>query len=132
MRIIVAGLGRKTGKTEVVCRMIALTPEREWTVVKISHHEAASGGRYTLVEDAESGDSGRYAAAGAKHSYWLRGDLEAALPELREVLGRARNWIVESGSAVHVLEHDYAFLVVQPGGVDDDKMRALLCGEEDD
>jgi molybdopterin-guanine dinucleotide biosynthesis protein len=132
VRIIVAGLGRKSGKTEVVCRMIALTPEREWTAVKISHHEAAAGERYTLVEDRESGDSGRYAAAGAKHAYWLRGELAAALPELREVLGRARNWIVESGSAVRELEHDYAFLVVQPGAMDDGKLRGLLRGGEDD
>jgi len=129
MRIVVGGLARKTGKTALVCRIIALTPWMNWTAVKISHHEAEAGAAYTLSEEMEVGESGdtrRYLAAGAAHAWWLRGDFDAALPELRGLLDAAENWIVESTRAVRALPHDYALLVVDPERMEDDKLLALL------
>lgn len=126
MRIIVGGLGRKTGKTTLVCRILALTPEREWTAVKVSHHEPPEGAAYVLEADASAGDTRRFVEAGARRAYWLRGDLVAALPELRALLAQAPDWIVESGRAIHWLEHDYALLTVDAAQIDDSKVMNLL------
>ncbi|MBI5282968.1 MAG: hypothetical protein HY858_14880 [Candidatus Solibacter usitatus] len=131
MRIVVGGLGRKTGKTALVCRMIGLTPERGWTAVKISDHAPPPGQAYTLEEElcpGDSGDTRRYLAAGAKRAYWLRGDVQAGLAELKAVLDESENWIVESGRAAKLLEHDFALLVVEPERIDDGKLLDLLGG----
>ena len=129
MRIILGGLGRKCGKTALACRIFALAPERHWTAVKISHHEPDSGEAFTLTEEllpGEEGDTRRYLQAGAARSYWLRGDLDAALPQLGAVLADADNWLVESTTAIPALAYDIAVLVVDPANTDDDKLRALL------
>lgn len=129
MRIILGGLARKCGKTTLVCRILALAPERNWTAVKISHHAPAPGAAFTLSEElapGAEGDTCRYLQAGAAHSYWLRGDLRAALPQLRALLAQTENWIVESTAAMPALEHDYALLVVDPARTDDGKLLALI------
>jgi len=129
VRIIVGGLARKCGKTTLVCRMLSLAPEMHWTVVKLSHHAPDSGAPFKLAEELEpdgEGDTRRYLRAGAAHSYWLRGDVDAGLAELRTVLAETENWIVESTTAIPVLEHDYALLVVDRANTDDGKLRALL------
>ena len=130
MRIILGGLARKCGKTTLVCRILALSPEKNWTAVKISHHAPEPGTPFTLSEEQQPGDEGdtrRYLQAGASRAYWLRGDLKTALPQLRTLLADSENWIVESTSAIPALEHDYALLVVDPASTDDDKLRALLA-----
>ena len=133
MRIIVGGTGRKTGKTTLVCRIVALSPARRWTAVKISHHRPESGAAYELIEERESGPSGdtrRYLAAGAARAFWLRGDFEQALPALRALLGQEENWIVESSRAARHLEAD---LVLTAGGdpaPDDAALLALLGGAQ--
>ncbi len=126
MRIIVGGLGRKTGKTTLVCRIIALSRDRGWTAVKISHHAPPDGAAYSLLPDAAAGDTRRFREAGALQAYWLRGDLARALPELKQLLEGASNWIVESGAALRHLEHDFALLAVDPGNIDDEKVLGLL------
>ena len=131
MRIVVGGLARKTGKTALVCRVIALTRGKRWTAVKVSHHDPESGAAYELLEEKESGEIGdtrRYLAAGAARAYWLRGDLEAGLEELRGVLAGAENWIVESTRSVRLLEHDYALLVVDAERMEDGKVLELIGG----
>lgn len=129
MRIILGGLARKCGKTTLVCRILALAPERNWTAVKISHHAPVPGAAFTLSEElapGTEGDTRRYLQAGAAHSYWLRGDLHAALPQLRALLAQTENWIVESTAAMPALEHDCALLVVDPANTDDGKLLALV------
>lgn len=130
MRIVVGGLARKTGKTTLVCRIIALTPGMRWTAVKISHHPPAGGAPFEIVEESAAGPEGdtcRYLAAGAARAYWLRGDLTAGLGALRALLSQPANWIVESTRAARLLEHDFAFLVVAPDRVDDGKLLDLLA-----
>ncbi len=134
MRVIVGGVSRKCGKTTVVCRIIALTRERRWLAVKVSHHAPENGAAYELVQETEAGESGdtrRYLAAGAARSYWLRGDLEAGLAELCALLDGAEHWILESTRAIPLLEKDLA-LVVRETGVSDADLLALLrhCGQE--
>ena len=130
MRIILGGLARKCGKTALVCRILTLAPEMNWTAVKISHHAADPGAQFTLSEEllpGSEGDTRRYLQAGAAHAYWLRGDLHTALPQLRALLAHAENWIVESTTAIPSLEHDYALIVVDPANTDDNKLKALLA-----
>ena len=120
MRIIVGGETRKAGKTTVVCRLIRGFPDLTWTAVKISAHaHGLPPGAWALVAEAESGpanDTQRYLGAGAAHALWLRGNLEAALPALRERLAHAPHWIVESTRAAAWLEHDVAILVTNENG----------------
>lgn len=126
MRIIVGGLGRKTGKTTLVCRIIALSRERNWIAVKISHHPPPDGAVYSLLPDDAAGDTLRFRQAGAQQTYWLRGDLLSALPELKVLLSGSPNWIVESGQAIRHLEHDFALLAVDPSHLEDEKVLGLL------
>jgi molybdopterin-guanine dinucleotide biosynthesis protein len=120
MRIVVGGQARKAGKTALVCRLIAALPQFEWTAVKISGHgHGLTGADYDLREempDSAAGDTRRYLEAGARHAWWLRGDLEKALPALRAVLARSEAWIVESTRAIGLLEYDVALMVVSRGG----------------
>ncbi|MGC4056357.1 MAG: hypothetical protein QM757_46765 [Paludibaculum sp.] len=132
MRIIVGGLGRKTGKTTLVCRIIAVSRDRDWTAVKISHHPPPDGASYSLLADHSAGDTLRFHDAGAAQTYWLRGDLFDALPELKALLASSPNWIVESGRAIHHLEHDFALLAVDPAHLEDEKILALIDRREVD
>lgn len=134
MRIIVGGQARKAGKTAVVCRLISALPQFEWTAVKISGHgHGLAGAAYDLREetlDSAAGDTRRYLEAGARHAWWLRGDLEQALPALRAILARSGTWIVESTRAIGLLESDVALMVVSRGG--EVKESARLAGHAPD
>ena len=60
-------------------------------------------------------DTGRFLAAGARHSYWVRtatGRLEEALPSVCEVRNHSRNLIVESNSLVELLAPDLYLVVL--------------------
>jgi molybdopterin-guanine dinucleotide biosynthesis protein len=133
VRIVVAGMGRKTGKTTLVEGLIAAAPERRWVAVKISHHAPANGAAYDIVEETDPeghGDTRRYLRAGSARSYWVRGDLLAALPELKSLLAQAPDWIVESGQAARLLEHDLVLVAVDVSRTDRTKLRGLICGGE--
>lgn len=129
MRIVVGGLGRKVGKTALVCRIIRIAPEMDWTAVKASHHAPENGAAYELVEDPQAGDTKRYLDAGARRAFWLKGDLRAGLADLARVLAASENWIVESTTAQRLLEHDWALLVVDGSATGDDKLRRLVRGD---
>lgn len=129
MRIIVGGTGRKTGKTTLVCRILALSPGRRWTAVKVSHHAPASGARFEILEETEpgpSGDTRRYLAAGAARAFWLRGDLAQALPALQALLDSCENWVVESTRAARLIEADLVLTAGSGPPPDDAALQALL------
>lgn len=129
MRIVIAGTGRKSGKTTLMCRILRLFPHRRWTAVKISHHGAESGAPYEIVEETEPGtrgDTRRYLAAGAARSFWVRGDFEAALPALVQLLESAEDWIVESTRASRRLACDVVLVAGRGEPPGDDELRALL------
>ncbi|MGQ9917327.1 MAG: hypothetical protein ACUVS7_07915 [Bryobacteraceae bacterium] len=129
MRIIVGGTGKKSGKTALVCRILRLAPHLRWTAVKVSHHAPESGAPFELIEETEAGptaDTRRYLAAGAARAFWLRGDLEQALPPLRALLDSSENWIVESTRAAHHLDADLVLSAASPPG--DPALLALLSG----
>jgi hypothetical protein len=124
MLVAVGGHSRSVGKTSVVCGIIAAIPEARWQAIKITQHghnvcsehghpcncaPADPSHPYALDAQVEMDgtDSGRYLAAGAERSYWLRtarGELGHAVPKLRELLGQAENTIVESNSVLRFFQ----------------------------
>ena len=106
MLVVVGGHTRNIGKTSVVAGLIAALPDLHWTAIKITqygHGVCSSDGEpcecavvdsehpYAISEETEASttDSGRFLAAGAQRSFWVRtaaGQLGEALPELRQII----------------------------------------------
>jgi hypothetical protein len=62
-------------------------------------------------------DSGRYLAAGAERSFWVRtrqGDLAEAMPRIRKELALAQNAVIESNSILRFLRPDLYLSVLDP------------------
>ena len=130
MIIIVGGHSRNIGKTSVMCGIIAGLPELTWTAVKLTqygHGVCSRKGEPCECHDPrqpiavseefipDGTDSGRYLAAGAHRSFWLRtpvGRLAEALPQLRQIAASAENLILESNSVVGFLRPDLYVMVV--------------------
>lgn len=143
MIVVVGGHTRNIGKTTVMCRIIAETPGISWTAIKITqygHNACADDGDdcacapqssahpYALDEEQgpSSTDSGRYLAAGAVRSFWLRtrqGELAEAMPVLRGLLAESENTIIESNSVLDFLIPD-VFVFVREEAVEDFKLSA--------
>jgi molybdopterin-guanine dinucleotide biosynthesis protein len=135
--VVIGGHTRNIGKTSVVAGLIAALPERNWTAIKITqfgHGVCSANGEpcdcetadHTLAISEErqrdSGtDSSRYLAAGATRSFWVRtrqGQLNEAMPRLRQLLAGAENAIVESNSVLRFLRPDVSISVLNPSVVD--------------
>jgi hypothetical protein len=131
MLVVVGGHSRNIGKTSVVASIIRAVPEANWTAIKITQHGhgicSAAGEPcgcqveldhpFALSQEDAPGpsDSGRFLAAGAARSYWLRtpvGKLGAALPALRNILDSSENAIVESNSLLHFVQPELYLLVL--------------------
>jgi hypothetical protein len=131
MLIVVGGHSRNIGKTSVVAGIIRALPQWDWTAMKITQFGhgicSASGSAcdcclgadhpYAVAQERHPGDSdsGRFLAAGARRSYWVRtaaGQLSNALPAVREIRAASRNLIVESNSIVEFLEPDLYLVVL--------------------
>ena len=143
MLVVVGGHSRNIGKTSVVTGLIEALPQGRWTAVKITQHGhgicsiagqpcecmIACDAPYALSEQsvADRTDSGRYLAAGARRSYWLRtpaGELGRALPALQEILKGSENAIVESNSVLEFVKPEL-YLVVLDFSVSDVKESSL-------
>lgn len=116
MLVAVGGHSRGAGKTSLVEAVIRAAPERGWTAVKISGHEAGQG--WSLTEEREASmacDTGRYLAAGARRAYWLRAageELARAWPSLRTVLDGSANAVVESNAVLAFIEPELYLMAV--------------------
>ena len=143
MLVVVGGHSRNIGKTSVLCGIISALRDRNWTAIKITqygHGVCSHAGEPCECQDPvhpvaisrETGvdlgtDSGRFLAAGAVESYWVRtavGGLAEALPRLRRILQAAENTIVESNSILRFVKPDLCLMVVD-GAVDDFKESSL-------
>jgi hypothetical protein len=133
--VVVGGHTRNIGKTSVVAGLIAAMPEMRWTAFKVTqfgHGMCSANGEPCDCETAEhtiavseerlggdSGtDSGRYLAAGAVRSFWVRtrsGDLAEAMPRIRKELAGAQNAVIESNSILRFLRPDLYLSVLDPG-----------------
>jgi hypothetical protein len=131
MLIVVGGHSRNIGKTSVVVGLIEALPEWDWTAMKITqfgHGICSVSGTscdcclvpecpYAIAEESHPNDSdtGRFLAAGARHSYWVRtatGQLANALPAVQEIRAASRNLIVESNSIVEFLTPDLYLVIL--------------------
>jgi hypothetical protein len=144
MLVAVGGHSRDIGKTSVLAGLICALPQWQWTAMKITqfgHGVCSSEGSlcdcaptdrehpYALSEEmapADS-DSGRFLAAGAVRSFWLRtaaGQLGEATPVIRKVLASGANLIVESNSILEFFQPDL-YLVVMDFSKEDFKPSSL-------
>ena len=131
MLLVVGGHSRNIGKTSVVAGLIRKLRDRQWTAVKItqyghgvcSHHndtcgcEAEPDHPFALSEEFEPNlsDSGRFLAAGAQRSFWLRtpaGELARAAGTLHKILASAANVIVESNSVIELVNPDVFLMLL--------------------
>ena len=131
MLVVVGGHSRNIGKTTVVAGLIRRLRDRKWTAVKITqygHGVCTHGGEacgceaepdhpYALSEEYEpSGtDSGRFLAAGAERSFWLRtpaGELARAAATIDKILKQNANVIVESNSLVELVQPDVFLMLL--------------------
>jgi hypothetical protein len=136
--VVVGGHTRNIGKTSVVTGLIAALPEMRWTAFKITqfgHGMCSANGEPCDCETAEhtiavseeraggdsTTDSGRYLAAGALRSFWVRtrtGDLAEAMPRIRREIAQAENVIIESNSILRLLRPDLYLSVLDPDTAD--------------
>jgi hypothetical protein len=131
MLVVVGGHSRNIGKTSVVAGIIRKLRNRNWTAVKItqfghgvcSHAGEACGCEvepehpFALSEEYEPNktDSGRFLAAGAQRSFWLRtpmGELARARTTLKKILAQNENVILESNSVLELIEPDLFLMVL--------------------
>src|SRR6266568_8970436 len=143
MLVVVGGHSRNIGKTSVVAGLIRKLRDRRWTAVKITQYghgvcthkneacgcEAEPNHPFALSEEYEPGttDSGRFLAAGAERSFWLRtpaGELARAAGTLRKILDHSENVIVESNSVVELVQPD-VFLMLLDFSCEDFKASSM-------
>jgi hypothetical protein len=131
MLVVVGGHSRNIGKTSVVAGLIRKLRNRRWTAVKITQYghgvcahagnecgcEAEPDHPFALSEEYETNctDSGRFLAAGAERSFWLRtpaGELARAKAILEKILAHSENVIVESNSVVDLVRPDVFLMLL--------------------
>jgi hypothetical protein len=131
MLVAVGGHSRNIGKTSVVAGLIRKLRDLRWTAVKITQYgngvcaqdggacgcEPAPGEPFALTEEYQPGksDSGRFLAAGAERSFWLRtpaGELARAAGTIRKIVKQSANVIVESNSVVELVQPDVFLMVL--------------------
>lgn len=145
MLVVVGGHSRNIGKTSVVAGLIRKLKSWKWTAVKITqygHGICSSKGEacgceantdpehpFALSEEYEPSDtdSGRFLAAGAERSFWLRtpaGELSRAAGTVKKLLSQGENVIVESNSVVELVQPDL-FLMLLDFACEDFKPSSL-------
>jgi hypothetical protein len=131
MLVVVGGHSRNIGKTSVVTGLIRKLRSRKWTAVKITQYghgicshagdgcacEAEPDHPFALTEEYEPNrtDSGRFLAAGAERSFWLRtptGELARAAVTLQKILTHSENVIVESNSVMELVQPDVFLMLL--------------------
>jgi hypothetical protein len=138
--IVVGGHTRSIGKTQLVCDLIAAFPNENWIAGKITqygHGVCAQNGEncdcapdehvcaISWEERASETDSGRFLAAGARRSFWLRtkqGFLAEGMPLLRKALhelgdddrDRPGRLILESNTLLQFLKPSLYLMVLDP------------------
>src|SRR5215469_4982852 len=131
MLVVVGGHSRNIGKTSVVAGLIRKLRDQKWTALKItqyghgvcSHQGEACGCEtepehpFALSEEYEPSrtDSGRFLAAGAERSFWLRtpmGELARAKKTVTKLTASRGNVIIESNSVLELLDPDLFLMVL--------------------
>ena len=137
--IVIGGHTRSIGKTQLVCDLISAFPEANWIAGKITqygHGFCVKKGKHCDCAPAEHvcaltwengsaahTDSGRFLAAGAQRSFWLRtkqGHLAEGIPLLRAALqgiersngDEPANLILESNTLLEFMKPSLYLMVL--------------------
>jgi hypothetical protein len=114
--LIVGGNARNVGKTTLVCRLIAATPQARWVAVKISGHPHGDDRpRSPVAGKIPATDAFR--AAGADEVHLLH-ETEAERAMLDGLAASGRNVIIESNRAVDWVAHDGYLFIQDPDATD--------------
>jgi hypothetical protein len=142
--IVVGGHTRSIGKTQLVCDLIAAFPNENWIAGKITqygHGVCAQNGQdcdcapdehicaISWEKHASKTDSGRFLAAGARRSFWLRtkqGFLAEGMPLVRKALNEVGpevqntpgRVILESNTLLQFLKPSLYLMVLDPSKTD--------------
>src|SRR3977135_2780618 len=142
--IVVGGHTRSIGKTQLVCDLIAAFPNENWIAGKITqygHGVCAQNGQdcdcapdehicaISWEKHASETDSGRFLAAGARRSFWLRtkqGFLAEGMPLVRKALNEVGaevhntpgRVILESNTLLQFLKPSLYLMVLDPSKPD--------------
>jgi hypothetical protein len=120
--LVVGGSTKDIGKTALVCAIISVLREFDWTAVKITAHDYTADAvdqpskHPAICEEASAGkrtDTSRYLAAGARRALLVtrQGD-QIPIEEIRRALGRDRNVLFESNRIVDAVEPDACLALV--------------------
>jgi hypothetical protein len=132
MLVVVGGHSRNIGKTSVVAGLIRRLRDRKWAALKVTqygHGICSNEGKecdcapadaehpFALSEEYEPNqtDSGRFLAAGAERSFWLRtpaGELARAAALVEKIVAQNENVIVESNSILELVRPDVCLMVL--------------------
>jgi len=131
MLLVIGGHSRNIGKTSVMTGLIRRMRDRRWTALKITqtgHGICANDGHacecgpdpehpFALSEEYEPNrtDTGRYLAAGAERSFWLRapyGRLFESAGLVRKIIDQSENTIIESNSILEFFDPDLFLMVL--------------------
>jgi hypothetical protein len=143
MLLVVGGHASNVGKTAVAAALIRRLRNFKWTALKISLHGHGGCGKleekcdcgpesdspFALTEEYEPNDtdSGRYLAAGAERSFWMRAPaarLYETADLVRKIIDQSENTIIESNSILEFFDPDI-YLVVMDYSVDEFKESTL-------
>jgi len=147
MVVVVGGHSRNIGKTSVAAGLIRKLRKRQWAAVKVTQYghgicssqgkacacaaETADGVEHPFAVSEEyepsATDSGRFLAAGARRSFWLRtpmGELARAASTIGKILQQNENVILESNSVLELVRPD-VFLMLLDFGCEDFKPSSL-------
>jgi hypothetical protein len=131
MLVVVGGVAPKIGKTAAMCGLIRATRKRNWAALKITEYghggcsrephvcECAPGPDepFSLTEEYEPGesDSGRYLAAGAHRSFWLRapaGRLFETAGLIGKIVDQHPNTIIESNGVLDFFDPEVFLMLL--------------------
>jgi hypothetical protein len=121
--IVVGGNARKVGKTSVISGLISHLIEYNWMAFKITPH-AHCGDDLQIVEEKSrdrNTDTSRFLVAGAKKAFLVCvpvEGMEAAMPDIRKELDKARNAIIESNSILEFIKPDIYLSILDPAVAD--------------
>jgi len=124
--IIVGGQAKNVGKTTLICNIISVFPDLQWTAVKVSNHHHITENCEVLNEGpgwrilqqnrgADHSDTARFLKSGATRALLVQADnhsLEEACVSLMQAIPAETAVIVESASAAEFLKHDLLLLLL--------------------
>jgi hypothetical protein len=118
--VLVGGQARKVGKSSVVAGLIAALPECAWTAIKVTHHKHGQWGM-TEEHSPTSTDTGRFLAAGARRSFWIRArqdQMARVVDQVRRLADESAHIVIESNALAEFIQADLTLMVLDGGNAE--------------